>query len=178
MLHEGFVGVIGDRGDAGSHLRQHRQGDRQGRGLSRATAAGSASPTNIGARRSFPDQTAPIEAHFSASGAAQPADYQADFLGKEQTVAPGVRRDDDPRLRRREGSLHDQRLRGQARHQEIQSDDRLGMVLLHHPADVPADRHDLQIRRQFRRRDPDRHGDGQARLLPARQSLVPARWRR
>ena len=41
-----------------------------------------------------------------------------------------------------------------------------------------ADRRDLQIRRQFRRRDPDRHGHGQARLLPARQSLLPVRWRR
>ena len=49
-----------------------------------------ASPTNTGARRSFPTQTAPIEARFSASGTVQPVDYQADFLGKEQTVAPGA----------------------------------------------------------------------------------------
>ncbi len=48
-----------------------------------------ASPTNIGARRSSPEQTAPIEARYSASGTGQPVDYQADFLGKEQTVAPG-----------------------------------------------------------------------------------------
>jgi YidC/Oxa1 family membrane protein insertase len=38
----------------------------------------------------IPDQTAPIEARFSASGTVQPVDYQADFLGKEQTVAPGA----------------------------------------------------------------------------------------
>ena len=38
----------------------------------------------------IPDQTAPIEARFSASGTTQPVDYQADFLGKEQTVAPGA----------------------------------------------------------------------------------------
>ena len=35
-----------------------------------------------------------------------------------------------------------------------------------------------QLRRQFRRRDPDRHRAGQARLLPARQSRATARWRR
>jgi YidC/Oxa1 family membrane protein insertase len=38
----------------------------------------------------IPDQTAPIEARFSASGTVQPVDYQADFLGKEQTVEPGT----------------------------------------------------------------------------------------
>jgi YidC/Oxa1 family membrane protein insertase len=38
----------------------------------------------------IPEQTAPIEARFSASGTVQPVDYQADFLGKEQTVAPGA----------------------------------------------------------------------------------------
>ena len=38
----------------------------------------------------IPDQTAPIEARFSASGTVQPVDYQADFLGKEQTVEPGA----------------------------------------------------------------------------------------
>ena len=141
---------------------------------SRATAAGSASPTNIGARRSFPTQTAPIEARFSASGTVQPVDYQADFLGKEQTVAPGATVETTTRVfAGAKEVVDDRQLRRQARHQEVRSDDRLGLVLFHHQADVPADRRDLQIRRQFRRRDPDRHGPGQARLLPARQSLLP-----
>ena len=38
----------------------------------------------------IPEQTAAIEARFSATGTVQPVDYQADFLGKEQTVAPGA----------------------------------------------------------------------------------------
>ena len=97
---------------AGSHLREHREGDRQGSTPSRATAAGSASPTNIGARRSFPAQTAPIEARFSASGTVQPVDYQADFLGKEQIGRAGRHgRDDDTRLRRRQGGDDDRQLR-------------------------------------------------------------------
>ena len=33
VLHEGFVGVIGDGGVAASHLREHREGDRQGQRL-------------------------------------------------------------------------------------------------------------------------------------------------
>ena len=139
----------------------------------RATAAGSASPTNTGPRRSFPSRPLPIEARFSASGAAQPEDYQTDFLGPGRPSLRAPRRNDDARLRRRERSQHDRRLPDQVWHQEVQSDDRLGLVLFHHPADVLADRRDLQIRRQFRRRDPDRDRARQARLLPARQPQLP-----
>ncbi len=89
VLHEGFVGVIGDGG------------------VQEVTYAGIEKDT--GKVRAFkgdggwlgftdkywgsaviPEQTAPIDARFSASGSAQPEDYQADFLGKEQTVAPGA----------------------------------------------------------------------------------------
>ena len=57
--------------------------------LTRATAAGSASPTNIGARRS--SRTRPRRSTPASRPAEpqQPEDYQADFVGAEQTVAPG-----------------------------------------------------------------------------------------
>jgi len=89
VLHEGFVGVIGDGG------------------VQEVTYAGIEKDT--GKVRAFkgdggwlgftdkywgsaviPEQTAPIDARFSASGSVQPEDYQADFLGAEQTVAPGA----------------------------------------------------------------------------------------
>ena len=81
-------------------------------------------------------------------------------------------RDDDPRIRWSEGE-HDQRCRSfQISASEVFSDDRLELVLDDHDPDVPASGCDLQSRRQLRRRDPDRHGHGQACLPPARQSLL------
>ena len=98
MLHEGFVGVVagGDTSQVALTLP-----------VQEVTYA--AIEKDPGRVRSFkgdggwlgftdkywgsaviPDQTAPIEARFSANGTVQPVDYQADFLGKEQTVAPGA----------------------------------------------------------------------------------------
>jgi YidC/Oxa1 family membrane protein insertase len=98
VLHEGFVGVIagGDSSQVAITLP-----------VQEVTYA--AIEKDTGRVRSFkgdggwlgftdkywgsaviPDQTAPIEARFSANGTVQPVDYQADFLGKEQTVAPGA----------------------------------------------------------------------------------------
>jgi YidC/Oxa1 family membrane protein insertase len=98
VLHEGFVGVIagGDASQVAITLP-----------VQEVTYA--AIEKDTGRVRSFkgdggwlgftdkywgsaviPDQAAPIEARFSANGTVQPVDYQADFLGKEQTVAPGA----------------------------------------------------------------------------------------
>jgi YidC/Oxa1 family membrane protein insertase len=98
VLHEGFVGVI--TGGGGSQVALTLP-------VQEVTYA--AIEKDTGRLRAFkgdggwlgftdkywgsaviPDQTAPIEARFSASGTVQPVDYQADFLGKEQTVAPGA----------------------------------------------------------------------------------------
>jgi YidC/Oxa1 family membrane protein insertase len=98
VLHEGFVGVI--TGGGASQV---------GLTLPVQEVTYSAIEKDTGRMRAFkgdggwlgftdkywgsaviPDQTAPIEARFSASGTVQPVDYQADFLGKEQTVAPGA----------------------------------------------------------------------------------------
>ena len=98
VLHEGFVGVImgGDGAQVGLTLPVQE-------------VTYSAIDKDTGKVRAYkgvggwlgftdkywgsaviPDQTAPIDARFSASGSAQLEDYQADFLGKEQTVAPGA----------------------------------------------------------------------------------------
>ena len=98
VLHEGFVGVITGGGPSGVGLTLPVQ---------EVTYA--AIEKDTGRKRAFkgdggwlgftdkywgsaviPDQAAPIEARFSATGTVQPVDYQADFLGKEQTVAPGA----------------------------------------------------------------------------------------
>src|ERR1700734_392610 len=89
VLHEGFVGVIGDGG-----VQEVTYA-----GIEKATGKVNAFKGDGGwlgftdkywGSAIIPDQTAPIEARFSASGTVPPVDYQADFLGKEQTVAPGA----------------------------------------------------------------------------------------
>jgi YidC/Oxa1 family membrane protein insertase len=98
VLHEGFVGVV--MGEGGGQVALT---------LPVQEVTYSAIDKDTGKVRAFqgvggwlgftdkywgsaviPEQTAPIDARFSASGSAQPEDYQADFLGKEQTVAPGA----------------------------------------------------------------------------------------
>jgi YidC/Oxa1 family membrane protein insertase len=89
ILHEGFVGVIGDGG-----VQEVTYAN-----IEKATGKVDAFKGDGGwlgftdkywGSAVIPNQTAPIEARFSASGTVQPIDYQADFLGKEQTVAPGA----------------------------------------------------------------------------------------
>ncbi len=139
VLHEGFVGVIGDGG------------------VQQVTYAGIEKATDktdtysgpggwLGFTDKYwgtaiiPNQSEPIDARFSASGTGQPLDYQADFVGPEKTVAPGETTEiDDAGVRRRQGSRHDRQLRDQARHQEVRPDDRLGLVLFHHQAALSAD---------------------------------------
>jgi len=98
VLHEGFVGVI--MGDGGASV---------GLTLPVQEVTYSTIDKDTGKVRAYkgvggwlgftdkywgsaviPEPTAPIDARFSASGSVQPEDYQADFLGAEQTVAPGA----------------------------------------------------------------------------------------
>jgi YidC/Oxa1 family membrane protein insertase len=98
VLHEGFVGVI--MGDGGAQVALT---------LPVQEVTYSAIDKDTGKVRAYkgvggwlgftdkywgsaviPEPTAPIDARFSASGSVQPEDYQADFLGAEQTVAPGA----------------------------------------------------------------------------------------
>ncbi|MGD1036963.1 MAG: membrane protein insertase YidC [Roseiarcus sp.] len=92
VLHEGFVGVIG-----GGGVQEVTYS-----GIDKATGKVDAY-TGDGGWLGFtdkywgsaiiPDQSEPIEARFSASGAAQPEDYQADFLGPALAIAPGASSD-------------------------------------------------------------------------------------
>jgi YidC/Oxa1 family membrane protein insertase len=88
VLHEGFVGVIGDGGvqevtyaaidkDTGKTLTY--KGDGGWLGFT----------DKYWGSAIIPSQTEPIEARFSATGTQQPEDYQADFVGTDHTVAPG-----------------------------------------------------------------------------------------
>ncbi|HYA73576.1 MAG TPA: membrane protein insertase YidC [Roseiarcus sp.] len=89
VLHEGFVGVIGD----GSVQEVTYAG------IEKATGKVSSFKGDGGwlgftdkywASAIIPDQAEPIEARFSASGAAQPEDYQSDLLGPALAIAPGA----------------------------------------------------------------------------------------
>ena len=89
VLHEGFVGVFGDGGvqevtyaniEKATGKVNSFKGDGGWLGFT----------DKYWGSAVIPVQSAPIEARFSASGTVQPVDYQADFLGKEQSVAPGA----------------------------------------------------------------------------------------
>jgi len=89
VLHEGFVGVIGDGGV--QEVTYAGIEKDPGKAVSFKGDGGWLGFTDkYWGSAIIPEQTAPIEARFSASGTFQPVDYQADFLGKEQTVAPGA----------------------------------------------------------------------------------------
>jgi YidC/Oxa1 family membrane protein insertase len=88
VLHEGFVGVFGDGGvqevtyatidkDTGKALTY--KGDGGWLGFT----------DKYWGTAVIPEQTEAVEARFSAAGDVQPADYQADFVGPQKTVAPG-----------------------------------------------------------------------------------------
>jgi YidC/Oxa1 family membrane protein insertase len=89
VLHEGFVGVIGNGGV--QEVTYAGIEKDTGKAVSFKGDGGWLGFTDkYWGSAIIPEQTAPIEARFSASGTVQPVDYQADFLGKEQTVAPGA----------------------------------------------------------------------------------------
>ncbi len=96
VLHEGFEGVIGDQEHAPTYAS-----------IDKATGKAETYKGDGGwlgftdkywASAVIPDQTAPIEARYTASGTSQPEDYQADFVGAEKTVAPGASYDNTTRV--------------------------------------------------------------------------------
>ncbi len=97
---------------AGDHLRQHREGDRPRPRAQGRRRLARLHRQILGARRSSPSQTEAIDARFSASGTAQPEDYQTDFVGPAIAVAPGATGSATcAGVRRREGSGDHRRLR-------------------------------------------------------------------
>ena len=92
VLHEGFIGVFGD---GGVQEVSYKSVDKdKGKTLTYSGAGGWLGFTDkYWGTALIPDQKAQIDAHFTAfGGGGEPAneDYQADFVGVPQTVAPGA----------------------------------------------------------------------------------------
>jgi YidC/Oxa1 family membrane protein insertase len=85
VLHEGYVGGVGD-----SSIQEVTYAKMDpAKPVAMSGAGGWLGFTDkYWASAVIPDQTMPVEAHFSVSSAIQPADYMTDFIGPAQTVAP------------------------------------------------------------------------------------------
>ena len=96
ILHEGLIGVLGDERAARSSSYADVLKDGGDQDLQADTAAGSASPTSTGRRRSIPDQKAAYDAKFSGikqgSQGALPGRLPA---GTAVTIPPGGQRPSD-----------------------------------------------------------------------------------
>ncbi|THD45004.1 MAG: membrane protein insertase YidC [Bradyrhizobium sp.] len=97
VLHEGFVGVVGDSSvqeitypniEKETNRVRELKGDGGWLGFT----------DKYWASAIIPNQSAPVDARFSASGAAQPEDYQTDFIGPALAVAPGASSDAETRV--------------------------------------------------------------------------------
>ena len=89
VLHEGFVGVIGDGGVQEVTYAGIEKDTGRVRALS-GDGGWIGFTDKYWGSAIIPGQTTPIEARFSASGTVQPVDYQADFVGAEHLVEPGA----------------------------------------------------------------------------------------
>jgi YidC/Oxa1 family membrane protein insertase len=88
VLHEGFVGVVGDSSVQEITYPAIEKETQKTRSL-KGAGGWLGFTDKYWASAVIPDQSANIDARFSAAGAAQPEDYQTDFLGEAKTVAPG-----------------------------------------------------------------------------------------
>ena len=141
ILHEGLIGVLGDQG-----LKEVTYNDdrgEEGRSPSRRPTPGSASPTSTGRRRCCPTPRRAIQARFSL----RPDRHAEDLPDRLSRSTRRPSRRARPRdrqhaaVRRRQGgATTDRRLQQGAQAQPLRSADRLGLVLLHHQADVHRDR--------------------------------------
>ena len=176
ILHEGFIGVIGDQG---LKEESYKNVEEKKAITFKATNAWLGFTDKYWAATLLPDTSANLQARFSAGTAGTLKTYQTDYLLDAQTIAPGATGAADfAAVRRRQGSADHRRLRQGARPQPLRAADRLGLVLFHHQADVQGDRLLLPPRRQFRPRDPDRHRAGQDRCSSRSPTSPTPRWRR
>jgi YidC/Oxa1 family membrane protein insertase len=89
VLHEGFVGVIGD--GSVQEITYANIEKETGRIRELKGDGGWLGFTDkYWGSAIIPEQTEGIDARFSASGTAQPEDYQTDFVGPAVAVAPGA----------------------------------------------------------------------------------------
>jgi YidC/Oxa1 family membrane protein insertase len=89
VLHEGFVGVVGD--SSVQEITYPNIEKETGKVRELKGAGGWLGFTDkYWGSAIIPDQSAPVAGRFSVSGAAQPEDYQTDFLGDARVIAPGA----------------------------------------------------------------------------------------
>jgi YidC/Oxa1 family membrane protein insertase len=89
VLHEGFVGVIGD--SSVQEITYPNIEKETGKVRELKGAGGWLGFTDkYWGSAIIPDQSAPVAGRFSVSGVAQPEDYQTDFLGDARVIAPGA----------------------------------------------------------------------------------------
>ena len=179
ILHEGLIGYLGDQG-----LQEYgyKKIDDDKVKSFKVTNGWLGITDKYWASALLPDTTAQLQARFSSNLVGAIRTYQTDYLQDAQTIAIGgtgicqcaaVRRRQGSQRRRHQFSARrPRRLQQAARAQSLRSLDRLGLVLLHHQADVPGAGLLLPPGRQFRRRHPAGDGAGQAPVLPARQQIL------
>ena len=139
ILHEGLVGVIGDKG-----LQEYKYKDIQKDHevtWSDKTGGWLGITDKYWAATLIPEQTQVLHRRaISARTERHDAGLSDRFHAlRADTLAPGATiTQTTPPVRRRQAGERAVRLWRQARHREIRPADRLGLVLLHHQADVPA----------------------------------------
>ena len=140
ILHEGLIGVLGDRLQEDSYADLEKKKDipftstNAWLGIHRQILGGDAAAR---CRRQRLRRSSPLT-RTASSG------YQTDYNLDPQTLAPGATGSAETRLfaGAKEVSIVDG-YNTRARSQQVRPADRLGLVLLHHQADVLCDRLDL-----------------------------------
>ena len=138
VLHEGFIGVIGDGGV--EEIKYDKIEKEDGAAKSLSGVGGWLGFTDkYWAATVIPDQKAHDRgALFGRALAVRPEKLSRRFRRRRADAGAGrLDRRPEPRLRRRQGGRDAGSLSDRSRHQEIRSSDRLGLVLFHYPADVP-----------------------------------------
>ena len=179
ILHEGLIGYLGDKGlqeygykkidDAKSvELQRHQWLARHHRQILGVGAAAGHHREAAGALLVQPGRHGPDLSDRLSAGAADDRDRRH----RQRQCAAVRRRQGSQRRRHQFPVRRPRRLQQAARAQPFRSLDRLGLVLLHHQADVPGARLVLSSGRQFRRRHPAGDRAGEAVVLPARQQIL------
>ena len=170
ILHEGLIGVLGDQG---LQEETYARSTRRRSETFNVTNGWLGITDKYWAATLLPDTDAKLTAHFSYGLVGDDQDLPDRLPARPTHHRAGRHRlRQRAPVRRRQGSRDRRRLRQGAQPQPLRPADRLGLVLLHHQADVSGDRLDLPPARQFRRRDPDRHRPDQDAVLPARQQVL------
>ncbi len=171
ILHEGLIGYLGDKAlqeytykkiedKKAGRLRRHQRLARHHRQV-------------LGRGPAARPEGAPEGALLDRQARHAERPIRPTICSTRSTVAPGASASVDTHLFAGAKEVQrPQRLREPVQPQPLRSADRLGLVLLHHQADVHGDRLVLPAGRQFRHRHPDRHRADQGRLLPARQQVL------